>query len=387
MGELGDLLELLHGAGAFRSVRAEYRLWSHSGLVHKAFVRAARGKVVAVEAHAGADDSRQTSERLARIWLERPDQIRVEREGDHGQGVAVRRGELWWMWTPQMGARTNERADRQVGTTVAGELLPLLDPAPLTGRLDWQPCGHGERAGRSIVSAVARPREALREQRHPDFELHALGHGADEYLLDVESEVGVILRSEARIDGEPFMVIEAISIAFDETFPDETFVFELPEGEEFEALDLSGHEIDVPVHELVRRVGFTIFVPGRVPPRWEFSTTYTARNERVHRAEAIGLSYRSIDGTTSLHLSQSRTGDDLDEHRFMLRDARWENIERDGLRMKIRRRAPDWRQPQLHLERDGTSIFLHSSDLSDDELIEFALGLKPASGRSPLSEG
>jgi outer membrane lipoprotein-sorting protein len=60
-----------------------------------------------------------------------------------------------------------------------------------------------------------------------------LGRGADEHLLHIDAERGVILRSEARLEGRPFRIIEMEQISFDERFPDETFTLELPAGATF----------------------------------------------------------------------------------------------------------------------------------------------------------
>lgn len=49
--------------------------------------------------------------------------------------------------------------------------------------------------------------------------------------LAVDAERGVILRATSFIDGQEFFVHEVLEIAFDEDFPDDTFVFTPPPGE------------------------------------------------------------------------------------------------------------------------------------------------------------
>ncbi|MDQ3964170.1 MAG: hypothetical protein M3277_09725 [Actinomycetota bacterium] len=63
--------------------------------------------------------------------------------------------------------------------------------------------------------------------------LHGLGSGADAYELVVDSESGVLLRSEALLEGNPFRIVEVESIYFDETLGDETFHLNAPEGTSF----------------------------------------------------------------------------------------------------------------------------------------------------------
>ena len=46
---------------------------------------------------------------------------------------------------------------------------------------------------------------------------------------------GVVLRSEARLEGQPFHIIEFIEIAFDETLPADAFTLGVPPGTTFES--------------------------------------------------------------------------------------------------------------------------------------------------------
>ena len=62
--------------------------------------------------------------------------------------------------------------------------------------------------------------------------------GADDYLLSVNAEVGVILRLASRLRGEEYAVFEVLDIAFEEAFAEGTFRLELP-GVEFQQVE--GH--------------------------------------------------------------------------------------------------------------------------------------------------
>jgi hypothetical protein len=60
-----------------------------------------------------------------------------------------------------------------------------------------------------------------------DRTLHVLGTGADEYRLVVDSQIGLLLRTEARYQGDAFRVIEADQIGTEESFGDRVFDPEL----------------------------------------------------------------------------------------------------------------------------------------------------------------
>jgi hypothetical protein len=66
--------------------------------------------------------------------------------------------------------------------------------------------------------------------------LEPFQEGADDYLLSVDAEVGVILRLASRLRGEEFDVFEVLDIAFDEALAEGTFRLEL-QGVEFEQVE------------------------------------------------------------------------------------------------------------------------------------------------------
>ncbi len=53
--------------------------------------------------------------------------------------------------------------------------------------------------------------------------VHGLGAGAHDYELLVDAERGVLLRSEARLEGRAFRTIEVTSIRFDGRVDDGVF--------------------------------------------------------------------------------------------------------------------------------------------------------------------
>ncbi|MFL5896365.1 MAG: hypothetical protein ACJ76Z_14790 [Thermoleophilaceae bacterium] len=378
MGELGDLLELLHRSGRFNTVRAEFRIWSHHERAMEAFRADAEESSVTMYPPVESGEARPSElVRTAKLWIERPDKARIEQDVGDDDHIAVKSGDAWWLWSPTMGGQTNQGANHDISMSVGDEFLPLLEPAPSVGLLEWEPLGDGERIGRPVARARARPRErASRRDLH--WELHSFGTGADEYLIDVDHATGALLRIEARRSGEPFEITEVAEVAFDEDLPAETFVLDLPEGETMEPVEAVGSRDHMPLAEVLDEVDFTVLVPDRVPPDWRLDVHYMPARKRPPSHARVTLWYRSEDGTGALTIGQSRAGDDDDEYADMLHHEGWEQLERDGVRFNFRKRSPNWPQPQLQFERDGTSIFMNSDQLSNDDLVALALSMRPA---------
>jgi hypothetical protein len=187
----------------------------------------------------------------------------------------------------------------------------------------------------------------------------------------IDGERGIVLGFTAFVDGEPYHVREIVEIAFDETFPDETFRVELPPGESFE---LAGGR--PPQHltldQAVQKASFALFVPARPGPGWELAdASYCAASERPMTGESVFLSYRFETGTRQFQLVET-----TEPHPWLGGDEP-RTIERDGYVMKaLDPREADFPMPRhVLVERDGTHVNLSSQDLSLDELIELAVTL------------
>jgi hypothetical protein len=231
--ELGDLLVLLHGArGRVSTVRAVVRTWHHVRVRGEAMARVVeRGDVVP---YGPAEvPERDCVESLVRVWFVPPDRVREQREDPDGARFGVRRGRLWWRYDAHNGAMSNE--DRpEVGGGVGEEFGWLLDPAAVIGLLDFGPISRGLRAGRRVLCVRAVPRVSGYGFDEPLWRLGAMG--ADELGLEVDAERGMLLRMESRFEQRPFAVSEVLEISFDEEFPDDTFVFSPPPGEEVRSI-------------------------------------------------------------------------------------------------------------------------------------------------------
>ena len=112
-----------------------------------------------------------------------------------------------------------------------------MDPYELRyDELRYRIRGTGSRSfgsGAVVRETVEAEAEAISWDYAP---LEPFGEGADDYLLSVDAEVGVILRLASRLRGEEFDVFEVLDIAFDEAFAEGTFRLELP-GVEFEQVE------------------------------------------------------------------------------------------------------------------------------------------------------
>jgi len=180
-------------------------------------------------------------EEVSRLWHERPDRWRQETDLSDGSGIKYRVADgkgPWWAYSPPdwaLHSPTNEPTE----FSPDGELSGLLDPYELPyDELRYrirgtaaQTFGGGSTVGtRETVEVEA---EAISWDYAP---LEPYQEGADDYLLSVDAEVGVILRLASRLGGEEFAVFEMVDLAFDEAFAEGTFRLELP-GVEFKRVD------------------------------------------------------------------------------------------------------------------------------------------------------
>lgn len=159
MTELGDLLELLHGAGGrWRTAAVAVHRWCDSEQVAVAWRRAAERE----HGRSGTVSARGSGpcvwEMETRMWIDRPGhRSRQETSGPHGDTLTVCVGRTWWSYHPHIGATSNEH-EPEVGGGGPGDVEWLLDPAPLIPAFDFAVMGSTEVAGRPALHAQARSR-------------------------------------------------------------------------------------------------------------------------------------------------------------------------------------------------------------------------------------
>lgn len=177
--------------------------------------------------------ARHEHEEILRIWRA-GDRVREERAGgpsDGAYGVIV--GDLWWYWDPRYGASSNEENPKAASRTGIGrEPAVMLNPIVMLSELRFAVAGRSEVAGRPTITAEATPRafdqRVFRTRVGLSFELQELGRGAERYILEVDTQTGVLLEAVALFNGEPFHKVTILDVAFDHPIPDEHFRFQPP---------------------------------------------------------------------------------------------------------------------------------------------------------------
>ena len=383
--ELGALLVLLHGADApVDTVEVIYRRWRHRERAHTAFLADAeeqkrRGASITVYGPGNAEPEPAEDEETVRIWRA-GERVRVEHHGGERDGYyAVVDGSLWWMWDERNGAHSNQD-DPSVGSGIGEELQIMLDPVPLLSSLRFQTTGSGEVAGRPTISAHGIPR---RQDTHcgPAFVLHELGTGADFYELEVDRQFGVLLAVTAMRDKRPFHRITTLAATFGEPIPDETFSFEPPAGEEIQSRWGEERVEHVTLVEAQQRAPFTVLMPDTVPANWQVQCRLIRASVRPPSPMQIGLIYTSTDGHESISLSQFPAGGP-NPYRELGDGEGWETVTWGGIEMRTR--PARWGQAQVELERDGTFVHVMSDNLTRDQVLTIAAGLRPAPTTSSI---
>jgi outer membrane lipoprotein-sorting protein len=332
------------------------------------------GGFVGISGEDDEEDEGPESEGVVRVWIDRPDRFRIERGGDEeDDSVVVKVGRQEWTYHEGWGAIVAEHdddGDREHFDEIGG----ALDPSRLIGRLDFEIKGRATRAGREVMLVRAIPRVS---GGAASWDLHALGEGADEYYLEVDATRGILLRAEARREGLPFELIEALTVEFDGEIAQERFVFEPPLGIEVRRLEDIAPDsgVAVPLHEAVHRVPFEVFIPDRVPSDWILTVMFAAGVEQLPSGAVVALMYRSQDATVSLSIHEM--ADDQS------RELPPERIERDGVSMWLRQRSEEWPQSQVSLTLKGTAIELFSTELEAEALVKLATQLVPAPREPP----
>lgn len=378
VSDLGDLLELLHGArNRVSTLRGVVRTWQDVRVSGEAMARLTERGEVVTYAPSGPPEQ-PTRERVARVWLAPPDRVREEWQGADGERVGVKRGALWWSYDPVSGAVSNERQP-EVGSGIGEELVRLLDPAPLIGLLDLPDLRRGRRAGRATVRARAIPRAG--DFDAPLWRLGAMG--ADELQLDVDAERGTLLRVESRFEHQPLAISEFAEVAFDEPLADELFVFTPAPG--VEVRDIAARSAilrDLTIEEAVALAPFTVWIPARLPSGWETDIWYAPENHHPPMAPHVHLHYRAADATHGLSIAESPAGEPRDAEAEGP-GGPWRDVERDGRRLELREPVESWHAAQVRMDLDGTRILIRSEDLPADALAELAAGLVPAPDAPP----
>ncbi|HVU78525.1 MAG TPA: hypothetical protein VHC67_13160 [Gaiellaceae bacterium] len=358
MSELAEVLELLYGARTrFRTARGALVHRHSRALLHEAHRRSAersRGSSsqVSFRYAGGGEEPPDLHEERQRFWWEPPGRLREEVESatrGHPR-VTVHDGEVWWLYTPELGAISNvdlppeERARHGAGG--GDRFRPLLDPSGLIAVLDFTSVEPGD----GSIRVRARPRDDI--EHGFLFHLHAIG-GADEHELEVDRETGVLRRVAAFLEGREAAVTELVELALDETFPEGTFVLTPPPGVEVlppEGLGRRRYTLE----EAAAEASFPVFaIPDLPEGNWRLEVHYHPARERPATPPHLALFYHRADGRAGLILSQ-RPADG--------QGAPWAMPAEDG---------PNG----VGFEREGTALHLQSQELDEETLRALAASL------------
>lgn len=368
MSELGDLLELIYGAGdRWRTARLTLREWQHTRRTREAIERlqerqSGGGRTMMYAVGGPGPPEPEEVEHVVRAWLD-GDRAREEREEPYAfPTLGVRDGDRWWQYSERFGASANE-AEPSVQSGIGEAALTLLDPAHVLGTLRLEPAGEVVAAGRPalLVRGVPRDREGA-------FGLHRLGFGAEAYELAIDRERGVLLRTTSLLDGEPMSSTEVLELAFDEDFPPETFEFELPEGETFRPL--FPHPENVTLERAAEQAPFTVLAPAEVPSDWQLHVLHLPGEERPPQPPSVTLHYHSRDAGQQLNIAQ--TAADAEDRLVWLA---WE--EADGVRVAGPAEPYGLEPGYAQVERDGTRATLSSAELPRERIAALARSLRP----------
>jgi hypothetical protein len=202
----------------WRHLNTFRRAWDH----HFSEVRKSQSvsgvSAVRLERLDGREPSQETREPWS-VRLAKPDKRRVKFQVGDEIATAVFIGGWWWGWSPSQGFITNSGAPNH-GHGL-GPAEGLMDPARHLESLDLHVDGRTTFLSRPAFLVTAAPRND--EPSGFGRGLHMLGTGADEYKIVIDAAVGVLLRCEARYQGDAFRVIEAEQIGVDEPFSEATF--------------------------------------------------------------------------------------------------------------------------------------------------------------------
>ena len=371
MSDLGDLLELIYGAGErWQTVRLTIREWQHAGRTRQAIERLNRrqssggdGQITLYGSIGGSEP--EEFEHVVRVWLD-GDRAREEREGPHAYpALGIRDGDQWWMYSPDYGASTNE-GDPNHQSGVGEQAFGLLEPAHLLGALALEPAGEVEAAGRPALHVRGKPRG---RDRQGAFMLFRLGAGADEYELVFDRERGVLLRTTSLLDGQPISTVEVLEIEFDEDFPPETFRFVLPEGVSFRPLTPSLEHVTL--EQASELAAFTVLSPADVPDGWQLHVVYFPGEQSPATPATVNLGYHSRDAGEQLSIAQA-DATAVDHYEWLA----WDEV--DGVLVAGPADPRGLEPGYARVERNGTRATLSSAELPRERLVALAQSLTPA---------
>jgi hypothetical protein len=229
---LGDILELIYRATRrSKTVRATLREWWNEERLRAALIDEVPQEETArfppeediPSPEGGWRDRVRIVEKRTELWAQLPARMRWESEvvfdGQHTLASrGAKDGKHWWMTSPE--GRIESNAGRTGRSLLSAGFEHLFDPARLLGSLELELGEHTRWHGRETIRLRGVPRPGV----SPDAALQELGWPSDDYELLLDLDRGVLLRSSSRIGEDEVKLHEVLDIAFDEDFPEDTFL-------------------------------------------------------------------------------------------------------------------------------------------------------------------
>ncbi len=322
MSDVGDLLELLHGArDRWATLQCTARHWHHverGQIAAERWASASRGTQMYARFQGGSQP--ETYERSERLWIAKPELFRIE--SDHR--MQVTRGDTWWSRSED-GITTNDGDPQMRASDPLHEYAAHLDPAVLIPQLTFE----------TVNGPVVRARTRANDQFGPGL---LLG-GGDRHVLTVD-ERGVVLRIESFIDGEPFRSSELTDVVWDAEIPEDVFRLEAQAGEEVISMH-DRHRPNLTLDEAAAEATFAVWAVAELPEGVWRTRTHLHRDR--NRGERIGILYHRADGRGAIQLHEHATGAELP----------WTRSSETAA---------------VVTERNGTTITLQSQDYDEETL-------------------
>jgi len=303
MEQVEDVLRTLLGPDdRFRTVRATIR---HSGNVdvERRSARVGRPSLGRDNVESGGGSkSPRIAMSVARIWLNRSGQARIEARREVGGGIernlTVIDGPRRWERYSDGRVETNE-CEARPEVASANEFFDIItdrhfNPERIRRFLEvvtLEPMGRVRIADRDCVSIRALPRPG--DGLWP----HWLPYRADEYELHFDLARGVLLNIIGRFKGDFLGQHEVIEVAFDEPLNHKLFTYEPAPGDQVQPKAPLYEELSR--EEAISRMWFQVLFPASMHepdyrlsnityhrPRWAGDQSYISFSEKaVARAD------------------------------------------------------------------------------------------------------
>lgn len=215
MPRRAELLALVDGApGALRSLQGAVATWTHRQRVDAVQARVANpdGRRHLVMPANGSDGEPREVWSNAYVVVEPPDRWRIVERGH----VEASDGKLSWVGT---GSMVTERTANPAAIRDAGAIGVCLYPGQLLGGLTFGEPTEDQIAGRPCWSVEGRSR-AGRHVGDPVMRAVPSGPRLHEFIglehhFWIDATIGIVLRHEGSIDGEPCSRVELTDLVVD----------------------------------------------------------------------------------------------------------------------------------------------------------------------------